>query len=68
MMEFLASVGKSWHVGPVQVQALGWQVCSLWGMALDSLPPTDILSRPSPSIADPPSLLTCTRSLVSSFC
>lgn len=65
-MGFLASAEKRRHVGWCPGPEV--QASSLWGVALDPLPPTDILSRPSRSLPAPPSSLTCTQSLVSSFC
>ena len=65
-MGFLASAEKCWNVGWCPGPEV--QASSLWGMAWDPLPPEDTLSWPSPSLPAPPSSLTCTQSLVSSFC
>lgn len=51
-MGFLASAEKRRHVGWCPGPEV--QASSLWGVALDPLPPTDILSRPSRSLPAPP--------------
>lgn len=65
-MGFLGSAGKGWHEG--RVQGPGPEVAGLLPLAdgLDS--PTRKHPLQSQPFPDPPSSLTCTRNLVSSFC